>query len=117
MIEDSRKLDAMPVMEPAPEITYTFDDNFTLSVRGDMVDGGVFFTATIPDHTYLAIGFGSDMIAVDMILWQANGDESASYDMWSSNFATPMYDKFDQLETTIEDGKIGSGMKVFTTKR
>ena len=37
--------------------------------------------------------------------------------MWSTNFATPKYDKYDHLETEIEDGKIGTGTKVFTTRR
>lgn len=71
----------------------------------------------IPDQSYLAIAFGSDMIGADMILWQADGEDSAAYDMWSTNFATPMYDKFDQLKTVVDDGKIGTGTKVFTTKR
>ena len=74
-------------------------------------------TATIPNNTYMALAFGSDMIGTDMILWQADGDDSAAHDMWSSNFATPMYDRFDQLSTTIEDGQIGTGTKVFTTMR
>ena len=37
--------------------------------------------------------------------------------MWSTNFATPMFDKYDHLRTEITPGKIGSGMRVFKTRR
>ena len=100
-----------------PEIEFTWAESFNLKIKADMETNDVIFCATIPDNTYLSIAFGSDMIAADMILWQADGDESEAYDMWSSNFATPMFDQFDQLITEIEDGKIGTGTKQFTTRR
>ena len=100
-----------------PEITHTWEEKFTLTIAGDMEAQEVVFTATIPDNTYLAIAFGSDMIGVDMILFQADGEDSAAYDMWSSNFATPMYDKYNHLNTEVVNGKIGTGSKVFNTRR
>ena len=108
----------MPMTGAWPDIVeYTWEEKFTLKVMGDSTQKEITFTAMIPDQSYLAIAFGSDMIGADMILWQADGEDSAAYDMWSTNFATPMYDKFDQLKTVVDDGKIGTGTKVFTTKR
>lgn len=52
-----------------------------------------------------------------MILWQAAGDESVVRDMWSSNFATPIFDKYDQLQNEIEDSEMENGRKIFKTQR
>ena len=107
----------MPVNWADKSVEFLWEESYNLKVMGDPETKTIKFTATIPDNSYLAIAFGSDMIGTDMILWQADGYNSASHDMWSTNFATPMYDKFDQLLTTVEDGKIGTGTKTFTTVR
>ena len=107
----------MPVSWADKSVEFLWEESYNLKVMGDPETKTIKLTATIPDNSYLAIAFGSDMIGTDMILWQADGYNSASHDMWSTNFATPMYDKFDQLLTTVEDGKIGTGTKTFTTVR
>ena len=107
----------MPMKGAWPEIEWTWEQHFNLKVKQDFENHKVVFTATIPNNTYLAIAFGHDMIGTDMILWQANGSDSAVHDMWSTNFATPMFDKFDHTTSTIAHGKIGTGKKIFTTSR
>ena len=59
----------MPMKGPWPEIAYTWEEKFTLKVKGDTEKNEIVFTAMIPEQTYLAIAFGSDMIGTDMILW------------------------------------------------
>ena len=38
----------------------------------------------MPQDNYFAIGFGKSMLNIDMILWQANGNNSAVSDLWST---------------------------------
>ena len=73
---DHRELANMPMLGAWPAVEYTWEENFTLKVMQDFENEEIIFTATIPDNTYLAIGFGHDMIATDMILFQAKGEES-----------------------------------------
>lgn len=39
----------------------------------------------MPTNNYFAIGFGPVMANTDMILWQANGKQSMTSDMWSTS--------------------------------
>ena len=107
----------MPGAWAEKSVEFIWEESYHLKVSGDPESRTLKLIATVPDNSYLAIAFGSDMIGTDMILWQADGDNSASHDMWSSNFATPRHDRFDHLITTVEDGKIGTATKVFTTMR
>ena len=115
--EFSRELLDMPMTGEWPWLTWTWEESFSLMVMQNFDDDEIVFTATIPNNTYLAIAFGHDMIGSDMILWQANGDESAVHDLWSSNFATPVFDKFNHWKSEISDGKIGTGQKIFKSRR
>ena len=41
-------------------------------------------TARLSNNTYLALGFGQSMADTSMILWQANGMNSAQNQLYSS---------------------------------
>ena len=75
----------------------------------------IVFTATVQDKSYLSVGLGEGMHEVDMILWLADGEKSAVYDMWSQEYKRPLIDEIDNNLNTISDGE--NGAKIFTTRR
>ena len=58
-------------------------------------------TATVQDKSYLAMGLGVGMVDTDMILWIADGEKTAVYDMWSEGYTRPLIDAVDNNINTI----------------
>ena len=56
----------------------------TMQIRANQAEQMLMFNITVPNQNYFAIGFGLTMIDTDMILWQANGDNSLTTDLWST---------------------------------
>ena len=53
------------------------------------------------DKSYLALGLGVGMVDTDMILWIADGDKTAVYDLWSEGYTRPLIDAVDNTVNTI----------------
>ena len=72
--------------------------------------------ATIPNKSYLAVGFGENMRGTDMIVWRWKDDVIEVDNLFSSGYEKPPSDGTDFLKTTIEDSK-DKQFKIFTTRR
>ena len=60
------------------------------------------FSATVPNNHYFSIGFGSTMYSTDMVVWQANSQNSLVLDLWSTGHQTPITDKVQNYVSTIK---------------
>jgi hypothetical protein len=60
----------------------TFRGTYVFSVW--MIDNvTVRFNVTVPNNNYFSVGFGKTMTNCDMVMWQANGEQSKTVDLWS----------------------------------
>lgn len=51
------------------------------------------FRASVPQNEYLSIGLSKNMFSSDMIIWQANGQNSKAVDLWSRGHFDPSIDE------------------------
>lgn len=72
--------------------------------------------ATIPNKSYLSIGFGENMRGTDMIVWRWKDMEVEVDNLYSTGYTKPPSDNTEYLKTTIEDSADGK-FKTFTTRR
>ena len=57
------------------------------------------FQVDIPDGVYLSIGFGTDMVDVDMLTWFGLGADSVAKDHWSTAKKAPAEDSIADHNT------------------
>ena len=72
--------------------------------------------ATIPNKSYLAIGFGENMRGTDMIVWRWKDDQTEVDNLFSTGYSKPPSDGTNFLKTTEITSPDGN-MKTFTTRR
>ena len=58
------------------------------------------FLVEVPNNQYFSIGFGPTMFGCDEVVWEANGQNSAAYDLWSIDYRTPSIDPHQDYTTT-----------------
>ena len=56
---------------------------------------------TVPNNHYFSVGFGKTMTNCDMVLWQANGLQSKTVDLWSKGRFTPDTDSQQDYNSTF----------------
>ena len=59
------------------------------------------FMVVVPTNNYFAIGFGTSMFGTDMVIWQANGQDSTAVDLYSSGWYSPVIDSQQDYTTTF----------------
>ena len=59
------------------------------------------FRATVPDNSWLAIGFGNTMTNTDMISWQVTNGVGKTRDYWSNSHSTPQLDRISNLKDEV----------------
>ena len=82
----------------------------------DMTTEEIVMEATIPNKSYVAIGFGENMRGTDMIVWRWKDEYSGADNLYSNGYSKPPSDGTNYLKTSIStsgDGKY----KTFTTRR
>jgi len=92
------------------------DEGLQWAARLDVTTDELVMQVTIPNKSYLAIGFGEDMRGTDMIIWRWKDDVVEVDNLFSTGYTTPESDGTDFLTTTIEDSK-DRQHKIFTTRR
>ena len=75
------------------------------------------FVATVPDDSWLSIGFGSSMRNTDMIAWRVVGGKGFTEDYWSTSRSTPELDSVSDLTDITEMTKFENGVMTFVTER
>ncbi len=98
------------------ELKFEWDDGIKWSARLDMTTEEIVMQATIPNKSYLSIGFGSNMRGTDMILWRWKDEITQVDNLWSAGYVVPPSDGTDFLKTQITTSK-DSKFKIFTTRR
>ena len=83
-----------------------------LKITFDTAAEELIFTATVLENSWFAIGFGSDMFDIDMIVW--NSADQSVLDVWSTEHDVPQTDTTDNLTTSIT---AGDGVTIFETRR
>ena len=86
------------------------------SARLDIDTEEIVMKATIPNRSYLSIGFGENMRGTDMIIWRWKDNETEVDNLYSSGYEVPPSDGTDFLKTTVEMSSDGQ-FKTFTTRR
>ena len=57
--------------------------------------------ATIPNRSYVAIGFGPNMRGTDMIVWRWKDEFTEVDNLYSRGYTTPPSDKTSFLKTKV----------------
>lgn len=86
------------------------------SAHIDSLTEEIVMKATIPNKSYLSIGFGANMRGTDMIVWRWKDSEVEVDNLFSSGYSKPPSDGTKFLKTTIEDSP-DRMFKTFTTRR
>ena len=95
---------------------FTFGEGIKWGARLDMVTEEIVMKATIPNRSYLSIGFGPNMRATDMIVWRWKDDLTEIDNLYSTDYVTPPSDGTDYLKTVVETSADGLS-KTFVTRR
>ena len=92
------------------------EDDYNFDMRLDRDTGEVVFDVVIPDGTWFAIMLGGDRMwsDSDIIIFEADGDNSDFHDAVSVGYSAPEIDDADNLTGTIE--RVGGEVK-FTVRR
>ena len=112
-------VEAYPVRAMQTEIEETrlkWGEGIEWAARLDMATNEIVMQATIPNKSYLAIGFDENMRGTDMIVWRWKDTLTQVDNLYSTGYTTPPSDSTDFLKTTVTtkaDGKF----KTFTTRR
>lgn len=72
--------------------------------------------ATIPNRSYVAIGFGATMRGTDMIVWRWKDEFSEVDNLYSDGYVRPPSDGTSFLVSSIRTSTDGK-LKTFTTRR
>ena len=86
------------------------------SAHIDSMTEEIVMRATIPNRSYLSVGFGPNMRGTDMIVWRWKDSEVEVDNLFSSGYSKPPSDGTKFLKTTIEDSA-DRMFKTFTTRR
>jgi hypothetical protein len=66
----------------------------------DVEESELYMTVTVPTNTWFAIGFGSQMVDTDMIVWHADAEEPYSEDYKSFSKGKPTVDQVNNVQTS-----------------
>ena len=97
-------------------VAFDWGEGIKWSAYLDTLVDEIVMTATIPNKSYLSVGFGPTMRETDMIVWRWNDDETEVDNLWSTSYSRPASDGTDHLKTAIQDSDDGQ-FKIFTTRR
>ena len=104
------------LQEDENEIKFTYKEGIKFAASLDTVTDEIVLRTTLPNKSYFAIGFGSNMRGTDMIVWRWKDEEQVVDNLWSDDYMLPPSDGTDFLKTTISDSADGK-FKTFTTRR
>lgn len=110
---DSYPLRELPDIE---EVRFKWGEGIEWAARLDMTTQEIVMQATIPNKSYLAIGFGENMRGTDMIVWRWKDVLTEVDNLYSSGYGTPPSDGTNFLQTTVTNSNDGR-FKTFTTRR
>lgn len=66
-----------------------FGDGITWAAYVDQTTEEIVMQATIPNKSYLSIGFGENMRGTDMIVWRWKDEETEVDNLYSSGYSVP----------------------------
>ena len=92
------------------------NEGISWAARIDTATDEIVMRATIPNRSYLSIGFGENMRGTDMIVWRWKDDVIEVDNLYSTGYAKPPSDGTNFLQTTVKDSADGK-FKTFTTRR
>ena len=90
--------------------------NFYIKVCHDEDTQELVFTTSIPNNSWLGIGFGTKMKNTDMMVWQAVKGFGVVRDLYSYGYGVPKMDEVQNLDNVTKFDK-KKGMVNFVTRR
>ncbi len=72
------------------------------------------YVATIPNGGYFSVGYGTNMLKADMLLWFASGADSSQLQLWSETMDMP--DILDTNSYVTSFVPLGSSTQFFTSR-
>lgn len=98
------------------ELRFKWGEGIEWATKVDLTTEEIVMEATIPNRSYVAIGFGPNMRGTDMIVWRWKDDFTKVDNLYSNGYTRPPSDQTSYLKTTIHNSVDGK-FKTFTTRR